>query len=111
VVAKPECEPAATLRTAISLRAERCRLSDAAQTENADRGGDAHLPANVRVERHAAALSRPELIYPDSSTLPDLERSYAACPLQRKLDRSTLQPGARFASVPIGAKERPMTDG
>jgi hypothetical protein len=30
-------------------------------------------------------LSRPELIYPDSSTLLDLERSYAACPLQRKL--------------------------
>ena len=56
MLAKPECEPAATLRTAISLRAERCRLSDAAQTENADRGGDAHLPANDKVERRGYAL-------------------------------------------------------
>ena len=107
----PKCERAAELGIAVGLDTKRRRLTDAAPTKIADRGGDAHLPANVRVERHAAALSRPELIYPDSSTLPDLERSYAACPLQRKLDRSTLQPGARFASVPIGAKERPMTDG
>jgi hypothetical protein len=44
------------------------------------------MPSNDQVERRVAALSRPELIYPDSSILPDLERSYAACPLQRKLD-------------------------
>ena len=45
-----------TLRTAVSFRAERWRLSDAAQTENADRGGDAHLPANDKVERRGYAL-------------------------------------------------------
>ena len=56
VVAKPECENAVTLRTAVSLRAERWRLSGAAQTENADRGGDAHLPANDKVERRGYAL-------------------------------------------------------
>jgi hypothetical protein len=49
---------------------------------------DLHLEPNVQVERHVAALSRPELIYPDSSILLDLQRSYAACPLQRKLGAS-----------------------
>jgi hypothetical protein len=43
------------------------------------------MTPNVPVERHVAALSRPKLIYLDSSILPDLARSYAACPLQRKL--------------------------
>ncbi len=56
MVAKPECDPAVTLRTAVNLRAERWRLSDAAQTENANRGGDAHTPANDKVERRGSAL-------------------------------------------------------
>jgi len=43
------------------------------------------MSSNGQVERRAAALSLPELIYPDPSILPDLQRSYVACPLQRKL--------------------------
>jgi hypothetical protein len=43
------------------------------------------LAPNVLVERGAAALSQSDLIYSYSSILPDLKRSYAACPLQRKL--------------------------
>ncbi len=97
MVAKPERDLAATLRTAVSFRAERWRVSDAVPTKIADRGGDAHLPANVQVERHVAALPQPELIYLDSSTLPDLQRSYAACPLQRKLENAINARGQRFA--------------
>jgi hypothetical protein len=44
----------------------------------------AALP-NDKVERHAAALSRPKLLYPKSSIPSDAQRSCAACPLQRKL--------------------------
>jgi hypothetical protein len=41
---------------------------------------------NNKVERRAAALSQPESIYANSSSPSDAHRSYAACPLQRKLD-------------------------
>jgi len=44
------------MEIAAGLDAKRRRLSDAAQTENADRGGDAHLPANDKVERRGYAL-------------------------------------------------------
>ena len=40
---------------------------------------------NVEVERHAAALSQLKLLHPDSSIPSDVQRRYAACPLQRKL--------------------------
>ena len=46
-----------------------------------------------------AALSQPELIYSDSSTLPDLERSYATCPLQRKLDDASAENEKRDYAV------------
>ena len=49
------------------------------------------MAINVEVERRVAALSRPKPIYPASSTLADLERSYAACPLQRKLEDAGAQ--------------------
>jgi hypothetical protein len=39
--------------------------------------------SNAQVERRAVPLSRPKVIYVDSSTFRDLERSYTACPLQR----------------------------
>jgi len=82
----PKCERAAELEISAGLDTKRRRLTDAAPTKIADRGGDAHLPVNVRVERHAAAVPRPKLIYPDPSTLPDPQRRHAACPLERKLD-------------------------
>jgi hypothetical protein len=51
------------------------------------------LPANVKVERRAAALPQSKLLYPQPSIPSDAQRSYAACPLQRKLER-TVEPCA-----------------
>ena len=99
VVAKPECDPAVTLRTAVSLRAERWRLIDAAQTENADRGGDAHLPANDHVERRAAALSQTELLYSRSSNLPES---------LTKLRRVSAPTQVRNLGKPGRRRERPI---
>ena len=44
------------MEIAAGLDAKRRRLSDAAQTKIADRGGDVHLPANDKVERRGYAL-------------------------------------------------------
>ena len=46
------------------------------------------LPSNNQVERRAAALSEPKLLYQNSSTPSDAQRSYPACPLQRKLGQA-----------------------
>ena len=43
------------------------------------------MNAYVPVERRAAALTGPKLLYPCRSTPSDAQRSYAACPLRRKL--------------------------
>jgi hypothetical protein len=53
---KPKCERTAELEISAGLDSKRWRLSDAAQTEIADQGGDAHLPANDKVERRGYAL-------------------------------------------------------
>ena len=47
------------------------------------------MAPNVLVEQRAAVLRKPKLLYPGSSTPSNLERSYAARPLQRKLDALT----------------------
>jgi hypothetical protein len=62
--------------------------------------GESNIASNGQVERHVAALSRPELIYRDSSILPDLERSCASCPLQRKLE-SLASNAALLSSRPL----------
>jgi len=49
---------------------------------------------NVPVERHAAALCQSKLLYLNSSNPSDLERSYVACPLQRKLGGVASSAGA-----------------
>jgi hypothetical protein len=52
----PKCERAAELGIAVGLDTKRRRLTDAAPTKIADRGGDVHLPANDKVERRGYAL-------------------------------------------------------
>ena len=52
----PKCERAAELKISAGLDTKRRRLSDAAPTKIADLGGDAHLPANDKVERRGSAL-------------------------------------------------------
>ena len=46
------------------------------------------MTPNVKVERRAAALPQSKLLYPQPSIPSDAQRSYAACPLQRKLERT-----------------------
>ena len=55
-VVNPKCERAAELEISAGLDTKRRRLTDAAPTKIADRGGDAHLPANDKVERRGYAL-------------------------------------------------------
>jgi hypothetical protein len=43
------------------------------------------LSSNISVERRAAALTQPKLLYLDSSTPSDDNEGDAACSLQRKL--------------------------
>jgi len=47
--------------------------------------------SNVPVERHAAALCQTKRLYRDSSITSDAQRSFVACPLQRKLDAILVQ--------------------
>jgi hypothetical protein len=56
-------------------------------------------PANDKVERHAAVLSQPKLLYPDSSIPSDGQRSHAACPLQSKLGANMHFDLARFGII------------
>ena len=93
----PKCERAAELKISAGLDTKRRRLSDAAPTKIADRGGDAHLPANDEVERRGASPASNEGTLSQSST-PSLaqRRRGPRVRSNRLLDGATVRPQTRL---------------